>query len=293
MAYEAMLAGLEMTPFQDGIRVKDLEPKIGKESMTRLYTLLEYVLFIKWEHHSEDRPPLLESLPPLPRRTVENPRAADDFSRSVLVSFSLVPILSLNKLLRAWHLKRPRQIYDHQKLHSSVCLHKKSDDSSKNLSPFARLPKSWTDDLDWTKIIKLLRDRGEDTKVEAVAAFAKSNEIAPVHPLLPNTGPKIERVTRGSAATRQNMSVNTGAVRDIVVHTNLDVDLPEPIASAIELDLLDYDAIPALITGVLRGTNVEEFLERLGVLACTGMHLDFICCRFFLTKCFRKGCGEN
>ena len=87
MAYEAMLAGLEMTPFQDGIRVKDLEPKIGKESMTRLYTPLEYVFFFKWEDHSEDRPPLLESPPPLPPRTGENPRSADDFSRSVLASF--------------------------------------------------------------------------------------------------------------------------------------------------------------------------------------------------------------
>ena len=92
MAYEAMLAGLEMTPFRDGIIVRGLEPKIGKRSMTRIYTLLEYVPFIKWEYHSEDRPPLLESLPPLPPRTSENPRAADDFLRSVLVSFSLVPI---------------------------------------------------------------------------------------------------------------------------------------------------------------------------------------------------------
>jgi hypothetical protein len=40
-------------------------------------------------------------------------------------------------------------------------------------------------------------------------------------------------------------------------------------AWAIKLDLLDCDAIPALITGVLRGTNVTEFLERLEVLAYT------------------------
>ena len=116
MAYEAMLAGLEMIPFWEGIRAKELEPKIGKEPMTYLYTLLEYAFFIKWEDHSKGRPPLLGDLPLLdypplldseggpllpegspPLRTSEKPRTADDFSRSVLVSFSLVPILSLNK----------------------------------------------------------------------------------------------------------------------------------------------------------------------------------------------------
>ena len=41
-------------------------------------------------------------------------------------------------------------------------------------------------------------------------------------------------------------------------------------AGAIEWDLLDCSGIPALIGGVLRGTNVNEFLERLEVLAYTG-----------------------
>ena len=91
MAYEAMLAGLEMTPFRVRIKVKDLEPKIGKDSMTRFYQLFEYAMFIKWEDHSEDRPPLLEDpllegRPPL--RTSEKPRVADDFTRSALVSLS-------------------------------------------------------------------------------------------------------------------------------------------------------------------------------------------------------------
>lgn len=76
-------------------------------------------------------------------------------------------------------------------------------------------------------------------------------------------------------------------------HTNLDVLLPKAITGAIKLDLLNCNVIPALITGVLRGTNVEDFLEHLGVLACTYMYPNFICCQFFLTKCFRKGCGEN
>ena len=55
-------------------------------------------------------------------------------------------------------------------------------------------------------------------------------------------------------------------------------------AEAIELDILDRGAIPALIAGVLRGTNVKEFLERLEVLAYTGKHPDLICRLFFFTK---------
>ena len=64
-------------------------------------------------------------------------------------------------------------------------------------------------------------------------------------------------------------------------------------ARAIELDLLDCDAIPALIAGVLRGTNVAEFLERLEVLAYTGTHSDFIFCQFFFTKYFRYWQRDN
>ena len=60
MAYEAMLAGLEMTPFYGGFKLTDLEPNIGKDSMTRIYKLLEY-LFIKWEVHSERHPPIVRS----------------------------------------------------------------------------------------------------------------------------------------------------------------------------------------------------------------------------------------
>jgi hypothetical protein len=85
MAYEAMLAGLEMTPFQGGITVRDLEPTIRKESMTRFYTWLENLPFIiKWENHSKGRPPLLKLEEPRcqpPLRTSKEPRAAIDFSR--------------------------------------------------------------------------------------------------------------------------------------------------------------------------------------------------------------------
>ena len=54
----------------------------------------------------------------------------------------------------------------------------------------------------------------------------------------------------------------------------------------IEWDLLDYRAIPSLIGGVLRGTNVNEFLERLDVLAYQGRR-SFIAVDFFLHKIFQ------
>jgi hypothetical protein len=51
---------------------------------------------------------------------------------------------------------------------------------------------------------------------------------------------------------------------------------------AIELDLLDCDAIPTLIASVLRGTNVNEFLERLEVLAYTGKYSGLLCTDLFI-----------
>ena len=80
MAYEAMLAGLEMTPFWGGIRMKDLEPNTVKDSMGCHYKPLEYLSpLIKWEVHSESRPPLLTDEDPPPRR----------FSRLVFLSFHI------------------------------------------------------------------------------------------------------------------------------------------------------------------------------------------------------------
>ena len=119
-------------------------------------------------------------------------------------------------------------------------------------------------------------------KVTAIGIFGTSNEIVSVDPLLLNTVPEIPSIA---------ITPNTQAVRNIV-DTDLNVLLPKEIAGAIELDLLDCNVVHALITGVLRGTNVKEFLERLGVLACTGTYPDFICCRSFFMKCFRKGLGE-
>ena len=56
MVYEAMLAGLEMTPSWSGFKAEDLEPKIGKDPMTPLYQVLEY-LPIQWEVHPKIRLP--------------------------------------------------------------------------------------------------------------------------------------------------------------------------------------------------------------------------------------------
>ena len=150
-----------------------------------------------------------------------------------------------------------------------------------NLNPFARLPKSWTNDsaLGWAEIIDLLRDKGENVQVEAVGTFEHSVKIFPVDPPVPEKPEKLVTVS----------SPHMRAVRDLVGKDHTDLLPPE----AIELDLLDSDVIPTLIAGVLRGSNVNEFLERLGVLACTGMRWTYICYQLFFTKCFRKGQSED
>ncbi|KAF8259579.1 hypothetical protein EI94DRAFT_1011657 [Lactarius quietus] len=112
MVYEAMLAGLEMTEFPV-FKKNVMNP--GKGSMTLLNTVWEYAYpLIKWEVHSVDRPPLL-----------------DDEGKVPLRLFT-----------RAWHRKRPRQIYDHQKLHLLV-MHNQELFPEK---PFAGLPDSWFGD---------------------------------------------------------------------------------------------------------------------------------------------------
>ena len=100
MAYEAMLAGLEMTPFQGGFTVGDLVPKIGRRPMKRFYMFLEYMPFIKWENHSEGRPPLLDvrlgvtdqidQTARVDQTARKELRTKDDFIRSVLL-FCMCP----------------------------------------------------------------------------------------------------------------------------------------------------------------------------------------------------------
>jgi hypothetical protein len=157
MAYEAWQAGLDMKIFSDEIKVEDLEPIACKDSMRFPYPPLEYWCLIRWEDHCESRPPLLTNEGHSPQRR---------FSKSV-VSFSMIPILSLKKATRAWHRKRPRQIYDHQKLHPSVRLRMQAFPEI----PFAYLPDSWVNrpgtQYGWTEVIGLLQIEEENMKEES------------------------------------------------------------------------------------------------------------------------------
>ena len=92
-------------------------------------------------------------------------------------------------------------------------------------------------------------------------------------------------IRNGETSDKQSDVVQIAPVEAITDPT----DEPSPVPTkftlppeAIELDLLDCDAIPALIASVLRGTNVKEFLERLEVLAYTGKYSGFICADLFI-----------
>ncbi|KAN0129057.1 Uncharacterized alpha/beta hydrolase domain (DUF2235) domain containing protein [Lactarius tabidus] len=267
MVYEAMLAGLEMAPFWGGIKVdEDLVPNIGEDSMTPFYRLLEY-LSIKWEVHSERHPPFLISDEETPPRY---------FSR-------------------ACHRKLPRQIFNHQKLHASICLH--GDLSG---TPFARLPNSWVlqDGMQdgWTDVINLLRENDEakyliksNTNIRSgppsIAYFDFGNGgMSDQSEVVQNTSP-------GEVFTDPTFRVPSPPILRSLVPSSISSPVPSPVsypaplrallpvssvavvpefrllAEAVEWDLLDLDSIPALIGGVLRGTNVDVFLERLEVLA--------------------------
>ena len=239
-------------------------------------------------------------------------------------------------LLRAPHCKHPRQIFDHQKLHSSVCLHK--EDFPKD--PFAFLPDSWiNEEYGWAEVINLLRDKEEAMKDRAASASRSgtmdlpppgfpSNPDPSPSPSIASKNRKIFRsairrvgsrsssiVSRASSIDRQSydqtdLTSNSDMSDDQsgIVQNSPPLTKPveaiteptdEPVppdvtgagnilaeftlpAGAIELDLLDSDAIPALIAGVLRGTNVAEFLERLEVLAYTGTHSDLYLLSIFI-----------
>jgi hypothetical protein len=93
--------------------------------------------------------------------------------------------------------------------------------------------------------------------------------------------PLRESALTGSGDTNDTQpSVQNGLGEAISEPTSEPAPVPAEFtlpAEAIELDLLDCDAIPTLIASVLRGTNVNEFLERLEVLAYTGAYSGFIC----------------
>jgi hypothetical protein len=162
-------------------------------------------------------------------------------------------------------------------LHSSVFPH---NGSSNNASePFAHLPESWANDSGWTRILELFRDQGGNIRAEAIDAFDNNTEILQVHPPAPETRPETTSQATLSAQPLvldpTIVSPSVQGLREAVGNETVHADVLPP--KAIELDLLDCDVIPALITGVLRGRNVNEFLERLGVLACTGMCSNLIC----------------
>ena len=133
-------------------------------------------------------------------------------------------------------------------------------------------------------------------KAEAISTF----DNVQVHPRVPEISLEapamptilIDPPSRSHTVTTL-ASPNTEGVREVLNNGPAVANVLPP--EAIEFDLLDCDSIPALIAGVRRGTNVKEFLERLGVLTCTGMCSDFICtyCRFFFTTCSRKRPGNN
>ncbi|KAF8262013.1 hypothetical protein EI94DRAFT_740270 [Lactarius quietus] len=256
MVYEAMLAGLEMTEFPV-FKKNVMNP--GKGSMTLLNTVWEYAYpLIKWEVHSVDRPPLLDDEGKVPLRL---------FTRSV-TSFPLVPFLCLIWLPRAWHRKRPRQIYDHQKLHLLV-MHNQELFPEK---PFAGLPDSWFGDSGrqygwWEFIRRLIHDQRNTDK--AVYSFNSDADLTSFPSVSASTSSQTVPDTPEPFSTPAKYSskldrdVQLEATNHIVLETTYASMLPP---ESFELDLLNHDVIPALIAGVLRGTNVKELLERLGVL---------------------------
>lgn len=263
------------------------------------------------------------------------------------------------------HRKRPRQIFNHQRLHASVCL---QNDSSG--APVAYLPDLWInpngEQYGWTEVIHHLRDQDKVAR----AFINKSTILIPSeHPSIAsaerrhfretvrNTSHTLETSSRrqsqresspghqslndpassgGRGMSCQSKVIqNTSPGEDVLaerVPSPVIPSLPDspvtspvappvaspvilPVASsvaslasvspsiplsdwslvksefmlpaeAIEWDLLDCNAIPALIGGVLRGTNVTEFLRRLQMLACSGRCL-FIAVDFFLHEIFQ------
>jgi hypothetical protein len=277
-----------------------------------------------------------------------------------------------NKGLRASHRKRPRQIFDHQKLHSSVCLHKE------DANPLAYLPDSWiykpeeAKRYDWTDVIKLLRNE-VDTKDKAADASKSGPMVLPplefsptpsssrppsIAPVQPPSGPPspaseppspasvnppstiasakkhamLPMLTTAIISPQVSRSTGTGKsgrtrkrkrlLPSMFVRPRKGAkkqgSMPPPPSvgpeefplsaltpmtalgnsftlpnEAIELDLLDCDGIPALIVGVLRGTNVTEFLERLEVLAYTGTQSDYMLSIFLDTMFFGSENGRT
>jgi hypothetical protein len=206
-------------------------------------------------------------------------------------------------LPRTPHRKGPRQIYDHQKLHSTVF----AEQSIFPEVPFAGFLDLWFDEsgkrYDWAQIIQLLRDE-EGHRDDAVLAFSRTRDLpdppqflstsAPAPQLVldpPVSSPMLAPISQRVPDPREPLSMPSSSrlqvVPDVLEIRSERTEALRPMeegksdilpVSAIQLDIFEPGEIPALIAGVLGGTNVNEFLERLGALACTGMHSDHICC---------------
>jgi hypothetical protein len=114
--------------------------------------------------------------------------------------------------------------------------------------------------------------------------------------LVPDTPEPVSTLAQSSSQLVQDVQTTQHIIPEIsdasrgmeTVHTDASV-LPTGSVE-LDLDLLDSSEIPALIAEALRGTNVEEILERLAVLTGTGTHSGFrtLCAvDYFLTKYFR------
>ena len=190
-------------------------------------------------------------------------------------------------------------------------------------NPYAYLPKSWINtsrkSYSWTEVKNLLRDKGEDIKGQADEAYSSGASDLPRSEfslILGPSSPPSTIITEDNESFRDAVS-RAGSIssslslqsfpavqndppvirpKEVITEptdepghpdlTDAASILPEFTlpAGAIELDLLAYDAIPALIAGVLKGANVAEFLDRLGVLAYPSTHSGFMCCRFFFSS---------
>ena len=144
----------------------------------------------------------------------------------------------------------------HQKLHESIFLPDKLSGT-----PFARLPDEWIKEIEARReAIKLPRDQDK-----AAHTFVTIR--------LPSD-PRIASETVRNTSHKSEASLSNGSL------FKPEFTLP---AEAVESNPIDYHEIPALIDGVVRGTNTRQYLECLEMLAYTGKRL-FIAVGFFSSR---------
>lgn len=149
-----------------------------------------------------------------------------------------------------------------------MCL---DDGPIQNAPPFALLPESsWPE---WPNILEVLRDKELVAELEAISAYYDLK----VHPLASEVNPGTRAVPGPVTLLLDvdpTLPPDKEDGREIVKNEPAVANVLPP--EAIEFGILDCDIVPVLIAGVRRGTNVDEFLGRLGVLACTSGCSGFI-----------------